>query len=278
MPPEVIEERSPAVAKDRLNENFAKHLDQPPLPQPPTFDSIEDERLHRKRQLAATFRIFCHYGFNEGVAGHITVRDPEDVDTFWVNPFGKSYARMCVSDLIRVDSKGRLVNGTQPVNVSAFMIHNQIHAARPDVAASVHAHTVHGKAWSSLGRLLDPITQDSCYFFEDHALFDDYGGIVYDADEGGAIARSLGDKKAVILQNHGLITVGTRIEEAAYWMIALDNACRAQLMAEAAGKPVLIPADSARAISTTLGQPYYGWLSFQALYEEFVFKDPSVLA
>jgi ribulose-5-phosphate 4-epimerase/fuculose-1-phosphate aldolase len=268
---------SAPVQKDRLNENFSKHLDQPPLPQPPTFSSIAEARLHRKRQLAAAFRIFCHYGFNEGVAGHITVRDPEDPDTFWVNPFGKAYARMRVSDLIRVDSHGRLVDGTQPVNVSAFMIHNQIHAARPDVEASVHAHTVHGKAWSSLGRLLDPITQDACYFFEDHALFDDYGGIVYDEDEGSVIARAIGKCKALILQNHGLITVGKSIEEAAYWMIALDNACRAQLMAEAAGKPVLVPADSARAISQTLGQPYYGWLSFQALYDEVVFKQPDLL-
>lgn len=272
-----VMEQRPAVQKDRLTENFARELDQPPAPQPPVFTNIEDERLHRKRQLAATFRIFCKYGFNEGVAGHITVRDPEDPETFWVNPFGKSYATMCVSDLIRVDARGRLINGNKPVNVSAFMIHNQIHAARSDVIASVHAHTVFGKAWSAMGRLLDPITQDACYFFEDHALFDDYGGIVYKPDEGDEIARALGKCKAVILQNHGLITVGGSIEEAAYWMITLDNACRAQLLAQAAGTPKLIPADSARSISQTLGQPYYGWLSFQALYDEVLHKEPGFL-
>lgn len=269
--------RPAAPAKDLLVQNFTKSLEQPPLPQPPAFRSVEEERLYRKRHLTAAFRAFCRFGFNEGVAGHITVRDPAEPDTFWVNPFGVAYARMKVSDLIRVDERGRLIDGRRPVNVSAFMIHSQIHEARPDAIASVHAHTVHGKAWSAMGRLLDPITQDACYFYGDHALFDDYGGIVYDSQEGSAIARSLGQCKALILQNHGLITVGQSIDEAAYWMIALDNACHAQLLAEAAGTPRKIPEDSAAGISRTLGAPYYGWLSFQALYDAVLADEPDFL-
>jgi len=264
-------------SKDRLVQNFSRHLKQPPLPQPPEFASVEEERLHRKRQLVGTFRIFCRYGFNEGVAGHITVRDPGEPSTFWVNPFGKSFARMKVSDLIRVDEEGRLLDGSKPVNVSAFMIHSQLHAARPDVVASVHAHTVHGKAFSALGKKLDPITQDACYFYEDHALFDDYSGIVYDKSEGSQIAQALGDKKALILQNHGLITVGQSIEEAAYWMITLDNACHVQLLADAAGKTRPIPHEGAKAINQVLGKSYYGWLSFQALYEQVVAEEPDFL-
>ena len=94
------------------------------------------------------------------------------------------------------------------MNLAAFVIHSQIHAARPDVVAAAHAHSVHGKSWSALGRPLDPLTQDVCAFYEDHAVFDDYTGVVLDLEEGKRIAHALGDNKAAILANHGLLTVG----------------------------------------------------------------------
>ena len=135
----------------------------------PQFDSIEQERLHLKQRLAASFRLFGRFGFSEGVAGHITARDPEHSDRFWVNPFGMSFNLIRVSDLICVNHEGEVVEGEYHVNQAAFAIHSQVHAARPDVVAAAHAHSVHGKAWSSLGRLLDPLTQDSCAFHGDHA-------------------------------------------------------------------------------------------------------------
>jgi ribulose-5-phosphate 4-epimerase/fuculose-1-phosphate aldolase len=85
--------------------------------------------------------------------------------------------------------------GRYPINVAAFAIHSQVHATRPDVVAAAHAHSLHGKAWSSLGRLLDPITQDACAFFEDHALFADFTGVVYETSEGERIAKALGAKR-----------------------------------------------------------------------------------
>ena len=136
----------------------------------PKFDSVDAERLHRKQRLAASFRLFGKFGFDEGVAGHITVRDPEHLDRFWVNPFGMNFKHIRVSDLICVDHTGAVVEGDAMVNAAAFAIHSQVHAARPDVIAAAHSHSVHGKAWSSLGRLLDPITQDACAFYEDHGL------------------------------------------------------------------------------------------------------------
>ncbi|MDQ1481676.1 MAG: hypothetical protein QOI44_2537, partial [Actinomycetota bacterium] len=150
----------------------------------PTFDSVEAERLHRKQRLAASFRLFGKFGFDEGIAGHITVRDPEHADRFWVNPFGMNFKHIRVSDLICVDHTGTVVEGNAMVNTAAFAIHSQVHAARPDVVAAAHAHSLHGKAWASLGRLLDPITQDACAFFEDHSLFDDFTGVVLDVEEG----------------------------------------------------------------------------------------------
>jgi ribulose-5-phosphate 4-epimerase/fuculose-1-phosphate aldolase len=263
---------------DYFVEDFSRKIEgQPKLDKIPVFETLEEERLHRKQRLAATFRIFCRYGFNEGVAGHVTVRDPIDTDTFWVNPFGMSYTRIKVSDLIRVDSKGRVVDGKRPVNTAAFAIHSSIHELRPETNASAHAHTVYGKAFCSFGKLLAPITQDACYFYEDHALFDCYEGISDVKDEGLAIANALGRKKAAILRNHGLITVGETIDECAYWMIAFDNACRVQMLAESSGKPMLIEPNAARDVAKQLGTPYYGWASFQALHEMILAEEPDFL-
>src|SRR5580692_9756453 len=126
----------------------------------------EQERTHRKQRLAVALRVFASYDFDDGVAGHMTARDPEFPDRFWVNPFGLHYADMRVSDLILVDADGRVVSGEGKVNPAAFAIHSQIHAARPDVVAAAHCHSIHGRAWAALGRKLDPLTQDACAFFE----------------------------------------------------------------------------------------------------------------
>jgi len=107
----------------------------PALPQPPKFNNPQDERLHRKQMLAAAFRLFSRFGFDEGVAGHITARDPEFKDTFWVNPFGVHFSQIKVSNLIRVDHRGNVVEGVLPVNEAAFAIHSRIHHARPYVVA-----------------------------------------------------------------------------------------------------------------------------------------------
>src|SRR5436305_2100358 len=190
------------------------------LPMPPTFDSVEEERLQRKQRLAAAFRLFAHFGFEEGVAGHITARDPERADHFWVNPFGEPFAHMRVRDLVLINDKGEIVEGDRPVNGAAFAIHSQVHAARPDVVAAAHSHSMYGKSWSALGRLLDPLTQDACTFYGDHALFDDYTGVVLDVEEGKRIAHAPGARKAVILRNHGRLSVGHSVDEAAVWIVA----------------------------------------------------------
>lgn len=243
----------------------------------PTFGSVAEERLHRKQRLAAGFRLFARFGYDEGVAGHITARDPGEPETFWVNPFAVDFSQVSVSDLIRVDSHGTVVEGERPVNTAAFAIHSQVHQARPDVVAAAHSHSVHGKAWSALGRTLDAITQDSCAFFEDHGLFDDYTGVVLDVEEGKRIAHALGDHKAVILRNHGLLTVGSTVDAAVWWFVAMDRSCHAQLLAEAAGTVVHIDPDQARLTRSQIGFEVAGWLNFQPLYDRIVAAEPDLL-
>jgi ribulose-5-phosphate 4-epimerase/fuculose-1-phosphate aldolase len=247
------------------------------VPRPPVFETVEEERLHRKQRLAAGFRLFSKFGFDEGIAGHITARDPERLDHFWVNPFAMHFSQIRVSDLILVNDKGEVVEGDRPVNVAAFAIHSQVHAARPDVIAAGHSHSLHGKAWSSLGRLLDPLTQDACAFHGDHGLFDDYTGVVVDVEEGKRIGAALGGHKAVILRNHGLLTVGHSVDEAVWWFITMERTCQAQLLAEAAGTPILIDEANASLTASQVGGHYLGWLNFQPLYDRIVREQPDLL-
>jgi len=245
--------------------------------QPPTFTSADEERRYRKAHLAAAFRVWARLGYDEGPAGHITVRDPERTDHFWVNPFGMHFGMIRVSDLLLVNHQGEVVEGTWPVNRAAFAIHSAIHQARPDVNAAAHCHSVHGKAFSSLGRLLDPIPQDACAFYEDHALFDDYTGVVWDVDEGRRIAAALGSSKAAILRNHGLLTVGTNVDAAAWWFIAMDRSCHAQLLADAAGPTVKIDHPNAKLTHSQVGTEIGGWFSFQPMFDMIVSQEPDLL-
>ena len=246
------------------------------MPHPPTFENVEEERHHRKQRLVAAFRLFSKFGFDEGVAGHITARDPELTDHFWVNPFGMHFGRITADDLLLVNHEGEVVRGEYPLNAAAFAIHSQVHAARPDVVAAAHAHSVYGKTWSTLGRLLDPITQDVCAFYDDHAVFDDFTGVVLDTEEGKRIAYALGDGKAAILRNHGLLTVGHSVDEAAWWFITGERSCQAELLARAAGTPVEIDHEMALMTAGQVGYPLAGWFSFQPLYARITKEQPDL--
>ena len=235
------------------------------------------ERLFRKQRLAAALRLFGKFGFDEGVAGHITVRDPIDTETFWVNPMGRSFKLVRVSDLIRVSHDGDVVDGEGLLNGAAFTIHSQIHRARPEVTAAAHAHSVYGKTWSSLGRLLDPLTQDACAFYDDLALLDDYTGVVVSMTDGERLAEALGDKKAIMLKNHGHLTVGESVDEALCWYVTLERSCQVQLMAEAAGTPSPIPEAMAKHTAGQVGSTLAGWFSAQPLFDVILAEQPDCL-
>lgn len=239
--------------------------------------SFEERRLHRKQRLAAAYRLFGKFGFDEGVAGHITARDPEHIDHFWVNPMGMSFKQIKVSDLLLVNHDGKVVEGEGLLNGAAFTIHSHIHRARPDVVAAAHSHSIHGKAWSALGRKLDPITQDACAFYDDHVVLEDFTGVVLETGEGERIATGLGSNKACILQNHGLLTVGQSVEEAAWWFITMERSCQAQLLVEAAGTPKLIDDENARKTCEVVGSSLAGWFSFQPLYNVIVAEQPDLM-
>ena len=224
--------------------------------------TVEEERLFRKQKLAGALRIFGKFGFGEGVAGHITVRDPEFPEYFWVNPLGLSFRHVRVSDLILVDHAGSVVYGKHSVNRAAYVLHSAIHEARPDVVAAAHAHSVYGKALSSLGVPLDPLTQDACAFYEQQA--------------GRDFAEAFGNNRAALHQNHGHFTVGTTIDSAVYWYVCFERCAQAQLAAMAAGTPKHIPHDSAVYTREQAGNEITGWMHFQPLWQEICRTDPDL--
>lgn len=238
--------------------------------------TIEEERQYRKERLAASFRLFAKYDYDMGVAGHITARDPEYSDHFWVNPFAMDFSQIKVSDLVLANHQGKVIQGNKPINKAAFAIHSRIHEARPDVIAAAHSHSIYGKSFSSLGKLLDPITQDACAFYEDHGLFDDYTGVVLDLEEGERIARALKNYKAVILRNHGLLTVGRSVEEAAWWFISMERSCQAQLLAESAGKPIKIDHEQALKTRGQVGT-FQAKINFEPMWERIIKQEPDLL-
>ena len=173
------------------------------------------------------------------------------------------------SDLIQVNEEGKIIAGgpTRLLNTAAFMIHSAIHQARPDVIAAAHSHSIHGRAFCALGKKLDTITQDSCAFHNDHVLYESFNGVVLAEKEGKNIAACLGQNKAALLQNHGLLTVGQSVEEAVFWFLSMEKCCQAQLMADAAGQTRKIDEDDAVFTYKTVGTHRAGWFSAKPTFD-----------
>ncbi len=244
---------------------------------PTQFDSVEEERHYRKTHLAGALRAFGRFGFSEGVAGHITVRDPEFPDMFWVNPFQMNFRHVKQSDLILVNHEGDVVYGDAPVNRAAFVIHAAVHQARPDIVAAAHAHSPYGKSFSSLGIPLAPLTQDACVFYNDHTVISEQGGaVVFELEAGRELASKFPTGKAAIHQNHGLFTVGQTVDEAAFWFISMERSCQAQLLAMAAGDPIEIRDEYATYTQEHTGHPLAGWFSFQPIWDEISRDEPEL--
>jgi len=248
-----------------------------PLPTEPTFSRVDDARRHRKQRLAAALRLFGKYGFGEGISGHISVRDPEYPDRFWVNPFGVSFSRVQVRDLLCVDDEGRVLHGGHRVNPSAFVIHSKIHQLRPDATAAAHGHTPYSRALGTLGRLLEPIDQESAAFYEDQVFYDGYEGPSVSLAQGQDIAEHLADKRAILLRHHGLITVGGSVDEAVHWFFTYEACAQVQLLATASGTPRRMTDQQAKAAHAGFGDPQLGWFSFQLMWDEIVHEQPDLL-
>ncbi|MFM9428152.1 ribulose-5-phosphate 4-epimerase/fuculose-1-phosphate aldolase [Variovorax sp. GrIS 2.14] len=249
------------------------------FPEIPTFTNHADQRQYLKEHLVAACRAFAQQGFDYGFAGHLTIRDPERPHLYWTNPMAVHFSLVKVSNLILVDHDGRVVEGDYAVNRAGFVLHAAVHDAHPDILAMCHAHTVYGTAFASLGKKLEPITQDAAAFFEDHAVIgDEAGQVAVEKEAGNKVANAFKGVKAAIHQNHGLLTASRHsIDAAAFWFIALERCCQQQLLVDASGvTPRLVTPERARYSREHVGSEFIGWLHFQTLYDQIAATQPDM--
>ena len=252
--------------------------------------TASQERARRKMEVALGYRLLAANKWGDAGDGHISARDPERRDCFWLLRYGPSYHTARVSDLVLVGPDGELVEEDKPsgaqrgeaerrsgwagvINIAAYYIHHPILAARPDAVSAVHVHTGWGTPFSAEVRMFEPITQESCVFFEDHALFDDEEVQVQSVDAGKRIAGALGRNRAIILRNHGLLTVGDSVAEAVGSFVQMERVAEAHMKAREA---VPISAEAARFAKADLVRYGAGKVAFAAMVARHV-GDPSVV-
>jgi len=228
----------------------------------PHHEDPAEERRERQRQLVFGYRLFGALRWGDTGDGHISARDPERTDHFWLLGYGVPFNRATAEDLVLVGPSGEVVEGRHQINPTAHRIHAPIHEARPDVVSAAHTHTHWGTPFSAQARLLEPITQEACAFHGDHALFDDEEVNIASTDGGKRIAVALGPTKAVILRNHGLLTVGGSVGEAVGWFVMLERAAEAAVKSPSA-RP--ISDEAARSAHASLCGRQTGWHAFRWL-------------
>jgi ribulose-5-phosphate 4-epimerase/fuculose-1-phosphate aldolase len=209
------------------------------LPLKSMKDRCTAEEWKARVDLAACYRLVEHYGMSDMMANHISARVPGEDNAFLINAYGMLYEEVTASSLIKIDVEGNILGKPDfgeldyGINKAGYVIHGAIHRARHEIACVIHTHTWAGMAVSALDCGLLPITQTAMRFLK--IGYHDYQGVVLDSKEEASLLRDLGDGEALILRNHGLLTVGKTVGEAFNWMHRLDLACRSQLAAMATG-------------------------------------------
>ncbi|HKK96705.1 MAG TPA: class II aldolase/adducin family protein [Marivita sp.] len=199
-----------------------------------SIDNIPTERLH----LAAAYRLVAHFGLDDSIFTHISARAPKDEAEhgFLINPFGLRFDEVTASNLVTVDLDGNILRDEygQGINAAGFTIHSAVHAARPEIDCVLHTHTVAGVAVSSMKDGILPLNQWAMQFYN-RVAFHDYEGIALNLDERERLVADLGNAKAMILRNHGLLTCGGTVGEAFTLMFNLERTCKAQVALMSSG-------------------------------------------
>ncbi len=195
-----------------------------------------------KEAMIAAGRILVSEDQGDFIFGHVAARLPGDNERFLMKPHTIGLEEITPDNLITINLEGEKVAGHMPRHIEVF-IHSEILRVRGDVQAVVHTHAPHATAFSALGRPLQPVGHDGAMFCDGLPVFSETSDLIVDQGRGKAVARALADKNAVMLRNHGLVTVGRTIEEATILALFLERACKAQLMVEACGGATHVSTD-----------------------------------
>jgi ribulose-5-phosphate 4-epimerase/fuculose-1-phosphate aldolase len=246
-------------------------------------NSVSPEEWQARVDLAACYRLVAHYEMSDMIANHITLRVPGEDDAFLINPYGMMYEEMTASCFIKITHEGEVLfkpdfgDLNYGFNKPGYILHSAVHKARPEVACVIHTHTYAGMAVSSLKCGLLPLNQTSMRFLK--VAYHDYMGVVLDLAEQAVLVKDLGTAEAVILRNHGLLTVGRSVGEAFNWMHRLELSCRAQIAAMSCNSPLQVVSDSVLHETYMNYQPQvrrpYGLMEWPALLRMVERLDPS---
>jgi ribulose-5-phosphate 4-epimerase/fuculose-1-phosphate aldolase len=182
------------------------------------------ERELRLRELVLGYRLFGSFGWGDDGAGHISARDPERTDHFWLLGYGIPFRYATLEHLVLIGPDGAVVEGQRDYNPAAYRIHMPIHEARPDVVSVVHTHTPYGTPFAALAQPFRAISQESCGFFRDQAVFEGEEVDVLTYDAGQRLAAAMGSAQLLILANHGLLTSGLTVAEAVGAFVLAERA------------------------------------------------------
>jgi len=208
---------------------------------PDVRSQVGDVEWQLRVDLAACYRLVAHFGWDDLIFTHLTVKVPGPEHHFLINPYGMMFDEITASSLVKIDLEGKkLLDSPYEINPAGFTIHSAIHAARDDAKAVLHTHSINGIAVSAQKCGVLPISQQSMFVLSSLA-YHDYEGVAVNAEEKPRLVRDLGDKRFFMLRNHGLLTVGPSIAEAFVQLYQFEATCMIQLRAQAGGE--LIPID-----------------------------------
>lgn len=247
-----------------------------PLPRnagPRTLDDPAEERLVRKRECALGYRAFAALRWGQLGDGHISARDPERTDCFWLLRYGVPFGQATVDDLVLVGPDGSVVEGDGEINETAYHIHMPVHDARPEVVAVAHTHTGYGTPWSANCKPFRAISQEACSFVFNQSIFDGEELNVADYETGTRIAEAMGSNTLCFLRNHGLLTAGGSVAEAVGFFVMADRVAEVHIKAPDA---VAISDEAAKSLAQWAEGPGVGWASFQFLVRSEI-PDPSAI-
>jgi len=204
-------------------------------------DQVSKEEWEARVNLAACYRLMHEFGMTEMIANHISARVPGTEDQFLINPYGMLYEEMTASGMIKIDLEGNILfNATDyGINKAGYVIHSAVHAGRHDVDCVIHTHTLAGMAVSAMKTGLLPLAQTAMRFGD--VAYHDYEGPALELDERERLVADLGDREAMILRNHGLLTVGPSIPESFNNMFRLERACQLQVMTLSCNSEIRLP-------------------------------------
>jgi len=210
---------------------------------PSVQDRVNEQEWKMRVDLAACYRLLAHYGWDDLLFTHNSARVPGADHHFLINPLGLKFEEITASSLIKIDCDGNKVSESPFGYIKAgFTIHSAIHMNREDAVCVMHTHTMEGMAVSAQKHGLLMLNQKSMCF-HNRIAYHDYEGIADNLDERNRLAQHLGSLKAMILRNHGLMTIGSSVADAFILHRRLQDACQLQIMALAGGAEVIIPSD-----------------------------------